>query len=164
MKQILNKLFAHQALSKAEAADVMSKIAQGAYNNEQISAFISVFMMRSIELDELIGFREALLNTALLIDLSQFNPIDIVGTGGDGKNTFNISTLSGFVVAGAGYKVAKHGNYGATSISGESNVLEHLGAKFTNDADIIQKSLDDSGFAFLHAPLFNPAMKNVVGI
>lgn len=161
MKQILNRLFDHQALTREEASEVMTNIAAGKYNNEQISAFVSVFLMRSIELDEVIGFREALLNTAVKINLSEFNPIDIVGTGGDGKNTFNISTAACFTLAGAGYKVAKHGNYGATSVSGSSNALEYYGAKFTTDENIIKKSLDQSGFAYLHAPIFNPAMKNV---
>jgi anthranilate phosphoribosyltransferase len=164
MKQILNRLFNHQSLSQAEATEVMTNIALGKYNESEIAAFISVYLMRSIELEEVIGFREALLNMALKIDLADFDPLDIVGTGGDGKNTFNISTTSCFAVAGAGYKVAKHGNYGATSVSGSSNVLEYYGAKFTTDQDIIKRSLDESGFAYLHAPFFNPAMKNVAPI
>jgi anthranilate phosphoribosyltransferase len=164
MKQILNRLFNHQSLSQAEATEVMTNIALGKYNESEIAAFISVYLMRSIELEEVIGFREALLNMALKIDLADFDPLDIVGTGGDGKNTFNISTASCFAVAGAGYKVAKHGNYGATSVSGSSNVLEYYGAKFTTDQDIIKRSLDESGFAYLHAPFFNPAMKNVAPI
>ncbi|MHB9143265.1 MAG: anthranilate phosphoribosyltransferase, partial [Paludibacter sp.] len=130
----------------------------------QIAAFISVYLMRSIELDEVIGFRDALLQLAIPMDLSEFDALDIVGTGGDGKNTFNISTCSCFAVAGAGYKVAKHGNYGATSVSGSSNVLEYYGAKFTTDINIIKRSLDDSGFAYLHAPICNPAMKNVAPV
>lgn len=161
MKQILYKLFEHQSLTRSEATEVMTNIAEGKYNESQIAAFISVFIMRSIELDEVIGFRDALLNMAIEADLSEFDPIDIVGTGGDGKNTFNISTASCFTVAGAGYKVAKHGNYGATSVSGASNVLEHYGAKFTTDMDIVKRAIDQSGFAYLHAPLCNPAMKNV---
>jgi len=164
MKQILNQLFNHQSLSQAEASDVMRNIAAGLYNDAQIAAFISVYLMRSIELDEVIGFRNALLELALPMDLSEFDALDIVGTGGDGKNTFNISTCSCFAVAGAGYKVAKHGNYGATSVSGASNVLEHFGAKFTTNLDVIKRSLDDAGFAYLHAPLFNPAMKNVAPV
>jgi len=164
MKQILNRLFDHQSLTKVEAAEVMTNIAAGKYNESQIAAFISVYLMRSIELDEVIGFRDALLNMAISIDLSEFDPLDIVGTGGDGKNTFNISTCSCFAVAGAGYKVAKHGNYGATSISGSSNVLEYYGAKFTTNIDILKHSLDESGFAYLHAPLCNPAMKNVAPV
>ena len=142
----------------------MTSIAAGKYNEAQISAFVSVFIMRSIELNEIIGFRDALLDMAIEADLSEYDPIDIVGTGGDGKNTFNISTASCFTVAGAGYKVAKHGNYGATSVCGASNVLEHYGAKFTTDMDVVKKAIDQSGFAYLHAPLCNPAMKNVAGV
>ena len=164
MKNILNKLFDHQTLTRQEASEVLTNIGAGKYNDVEITAFISVYLMRSIELEELVGFREALLNMAMKIDLSEFNPIDIVGTGGDGKNTFNISTGSCFVLAGAGYNVAKHGNYGATSVSGSSNVLEHYGAKFTTNHDTLKTSLDKSGFAYLHAPLFNPAMKNVAPI
>jgi len=164
MKQILNQLFNHQSLTKAEAAEVMTNIAAGKYNDAQIAAFISVYLMRSIELDEVIGFRDALLELAIPMDLSEFDALDIVGTGGDGKNTFNISTCSCFAVAGAGYKVAKHGNYGATSVSGSSNVLEYYGAKFTTDINVIKHSLEDSGFAYLHAPLCNPAMKNVAPV
>lgn len=164
MKQILNQLFNHQSLSRQEAAEVMTNIAAGKYNDAQIAAFISVYLMRSIVLDEVIGFRDALLALALPMDLSEFDALDIVGTGGDGKNTFNISTCSCFAVAGAGYKVAKHGNYGATSVSGSSNVLEYYGAKFTTDIDVIKNSLDESGFAYLHAPFCNPAMKNVAPV
>jgi len=142
----------------------MTNIAAGKYNDAQIAAFISVFLMRSIELDEVIGFRDALLELAIPMDLSEFDPLDIVGTGGDGKNTFNISTCGCFAVAGAGYKVAKHGNYGATSVSGSSNVLEYYGAKFTTDTDIIKRSLEEAGFAYLHAPFCNPAMKNVAPV
>lgn len=164
MKQILNQLFNHQSLSQEEAAEVMTNIAAGKYNDVQIAAFISVYLMRSIELDEVIGFRDALLELAIPMDLSEFDTLDIVGTGGDGKNTFNISTCSCFAVVGAGYKVAKHGNYGATSVSGSSNVLEYFGAKFTTNIDVIKHSLEDSGFAYLHAPFFNPAMKNVAPV
>jgi len=164
MKQILNQLFNHQPLTRVEAAEVMTNIAAGKYNDAQIAAFITVFLMRSIELEEVIGFRSALLELALPMDLSEFDALDIVGTGGDGKNTFNISTCSCFTVAGAGYKVAKHGNYGATSVSGASNVLEFFGAKFTTNVDVIKQALDDAGFAYLHAPLFNPAMKNVAPV
>lgn len=164
MKQILNQLFNHQSLTRQQAADIMTNIAAGKYNDAQIAAFITVFLMRSIELEEVIGFRNALLELALPMDLSEFDALDIVGTGGDGKNTFNISTCSCFAVAGAGYKVAKHGNYGATSVSGASNVLEYFGAKFTTNVDTIKKALDQAGFAYLHAPLFNPAMKNVAPV
>ncbi|MEI7503752.1 MAG: anthranilate phosphoribosyltransferase [Paludibacter sp.] len=164
MKQILNRLFNHQSLTAEEAAEVMTNIGAGKYNESQIAAFISVYLMRSIELEEVIGFRNALLGMAIPMDLSEFEPLDIVGTGGDGKNTFNISTCSCFAVAGAGYKVAKHGNYGATSVSGSSNVLEYFGAKFTTDMNIVKRSLDEAGFAYLHAPLCNPAMKNVAPV
>jgi anthranilate phosphoribosyltransferase len=164
MKQILNRLFDHQSLTREEAAEVMTNIAAGKYNESQIAAFVSVYLMRSIELDEVIGFRDALLSMAVQMDLSEFDPLDIVGTGGDGKNTFNISTCSCFTVAGAGYKVAKHGNYGATSVSGSSNVLEYYGAKFTLDMELVKRSLDEAGFAYLHAPFCNPAMKNVAGV
>lgn len=164
MKQILNQLFNHQSLTIEQAAEVMTNIAAGKYNDSQIAAFISVYLMRSIELDEVIGFRNALLELAIPMDLSEFDALDIVGTGGDGKNTFNISTCSCFVVAGAGYNVAKHGNYGATSVSGSSNVLEYFGAKFTTDISIIKRSLDEAGFAYLHAPFCNPAMKNVATV
>jgi anthranilate phosphoribosyltransferase len=164
MKQILNQLFNHQSLAREEAAEVMTNIAAGKYNDAQIAAFISVYLMRSIELEEVIGFRNALLELAIPMDLSEYDALDIVGTGGDGKNTFNISTCSCFAVAGAGYKVAKHGNYGATSVSGSSNVLEYYGAKFTTDIDIIKRSLEESGFAYLHAPFCNPAMKNVAPV
>lgn len=164
MKQILNRLFDHESLTREEASAVMKNIAAGTYSDAQIAAFISVYLMRSIELEEVIGFRNALLELAVPMDLSEFDALDIVGTGGDGKNTFNISTCSCFVVAGAGYKVAKHGNYGATSVSGSSNVLEYYGAKFTTDIDIVKKSLDEAGFAYLHAPFCNPAMKNVAPV
>ena len=164
MKQILNQLFNHQSLTRNEAAAVMTNIAGGKYNESEIAAFISVFLMRSIELNEVIGFRDALLEMAIPMNLSEFDPLDIVGTGGDGKNTFNISTCSCFTVAGAGYTVAKHGNYGATSVSGSSNVLEYFGAKFTTDINVVKRSLDEAGFAYLHAPFCNPAMKNVAPV
>jgi len=161
MKQILNRLFEHQSLSREEAAEVMLNMASGKYNEAQIAAFITVYLMRSIDLEELTGFRDALLSLALPINLSDYEITDIVGTGGDGKNTFNISTAACFAMAGAGYQVAKHGNYGATSVSGSSNVLEYFGAKFTTDESILKESLDKAGFAYLHAPIFNPAMKHV---
>lgn len=164
MKHILNRLIEHQTLTREEASEVLTNIGLGKYDDSQIAAFVTVYLMRSIELEELIGFRNALLSMAIPIDLSEFKPIDIVGTGGDGKNTFNISTCSCFVLAGAGYKVAKHGNYGATSISGSSNVLEYYGAKFTTDVDIVKRSLEQSGFTYLHAPFCNPAMKNVASV
>jgi anthranilate phosphoribosyltransferase len=164
MKQILNRLFEHQYLTTDEAADVMYNIGSGKYNENQIAAFISVFLMRSITIEELSGFQKSLLELAINVDLSEYNPIDIVGTGGDQKNTFNISTLSCLVLAGAGYKVCKHGNYGATSVSGSSNAMEQHGVKFTSDKNILKKSIEETNLAYLHAPLFNPAMKTVAPI
>lgn len=164
MKNILNKLTNHEVLSKEEAKNVLINISKGDYNPSQISAFLTIFMMRSINIEELAGFREALLDLCIRVDLSAYNTIDLVGTGGDGKDTFNISTLASFVTAGAGIKVAKHGNYGVSSISGSSNVMEKMGVKFSNDADFIEKCIDKAGICILHAPLFHPAMKNVGSI
>jgi len=161
MKNILNRLINHEILSKEEARNVLVNISSGSYNPSQISAFLTVYMMRSISIDELAGFREALLELCVRVNLSAYNTIDLVGTGGDGKDTFNISTLASFITAGAGVKVAKHGNYGVSSISGSSNVMEKLGVKFSNDHDFIEKCVDQAGIAILHAPLFHPAMKNV---
>lgn len=161
MKEILNELFEHKSLSYQRAKEVLTNIGQGKYNNSQIAAFLTVFLMRSITIDELAGFRDALLDLCVRIDLSDFETIDLCGTGGDGKDTFNISTLTSFIVAGAGYKVSKHGNYGVSSGVGSSNMLEYLGYKFTNDASEIQQSIDKAGICFLHAPLFHPAMKFV---
>ncbi|SEA42696.1 anthranilate phosphoribosyltransferase [Flavobacterium gillisiae] len=148
-------------LTSAEAKEVLVNISSGSYNPSQISAFLTVFMMRSISIEELSGFREALLDLCIRVDLSDYNTIDLCGTGGDGKDTFNISTLASFIAAGAGVKVAKHGNYGVSSISGSSNVMEKLGIKFSNDADFLERSIDKAGICVLHAPLFHPAMKNV---
>jgi anthranilate phosphoribosyltransferase len=164
MKQTLNKLFAHQTLSEQDAYAILTRIGQGDFNHSQIAAFLTVYLMRNISVNELKGFRNALLDLCLKIDLSDFNTIDVCGTGGDGKNTFNISTLSAFVIAGAGYKVAKHGNYGVSSSCGSSNVLEYLGYKFTNNASILKQQLEQSNFCMMHAPLFHPAMKNVAPI
>jgi anthranilate phosphoribosyltransferase len=161
MKTILNRLINHEILSKAEAKDVLVNISAGNYNTSQISAFLTVYMMRSITIEELSGFREALLELCIPVDFSAYNTIDLCGTGGDGKDTFNISTLASFIVAGAGIKVAKHGNYGVSSISGSSNVMEKMGVKFTNDIDFLTKSIEETNIAILHAPLFHPAMKNV---
>jgi anthranilate phosphoribosyltransferase len=161
MKNILNRLINHEILSKEEAKNVLVNISNGSYNPSQISAFLTVYMMRSISIEELAGFREALLELCIRVDLSAYNTIDLCGTGGDGKDTFNISTLASFIAAGAGIKVAKHGNYGVSSISGSSNVMEKLGVKFSNDNDFVEKCVDKAGIAILHAPLFHPAMKNV---
>jgi anthranilate phosphoribosyltransferase len=160
MKQILNQLFDHKKLDKAQAKEVLLKISSNDYNAAQIAAFVTVYLMRSISVEELDGFREALLEMCVTVDFED-DVIDLCGTGGDGKNTFNISTLSSFVVAGAGYKVAKHGNYGVSSIAGSSNVLERLGYKFTNDIDTLKKQVDISNICFMHAPLFHPALKSV---
>ena len=161
MKHILNKLINHETLSKSEAKSVLVNISSNQYNSSQIASFMTVFMMRSITVDELAGFREALLELCIAVDFSRYNTIDLCGTGGDGKDTFNISTLASFVVAGADIKVAKHGNYGVSSISGSSNVIENLGIKLSNDNDFLQKSIDKANISILHAPLFHPAMKNV---
>ena len=164
MKHILTRLFEHKKLDRKEAKDVLVKISNGDFNESQIAAFISVYLMRSISVNELLGFRDALLELCRPFDLEGMESIDIVGTGGDGKNTFNISTLSSIVVAGAGYKVTKHGNYGVSSSCGSSNVLEHLGYQFTNDTDVLKKQLDQANICFLHAPLFHPAMKAVAPV
>lgn len=164
MKAILNRLIQHQQLSKEEARQMIINIADGQYNTSQIASFLTVYMMRSISLEELEGFREALLELCIAIDLSEFDTIDLCGTGGDGKDTFNISTLSSFVTAGAGIKVTKHGNYGVSSGCGSSNVLEALGIKFSNDQDFLKRCVDQSGICILHAPLFHPAMKNVAPV
>jgi len=165
MKQILNRLFNHQHLDREEAKDVLTRMAVNEYNHSQIAAFITVYLMRSISIDEFMGFTDALLDLRTNVDvLSAYNPIDIVGTGGDNKNTFNISTLSCFTVAAAGYKVAKHGNYGATSVSGASTVMEQHGVKFTSDVSKLERSLDKTNMAFLHAPLFNDALKVVAPV
>lgn len=164
MKKILENLFDQQYLSKVEAHTILGQISEGNYNAYEISAFLTVFKMRNITVNELSGFRDCLRERCVAIDLSAFNPTDLCGTGGDGKDTFNISTLASFVVAGAGYKVAKHGNYGVSSSCGSSNVMEHLGYRFTNDADRLKAQIDQSGICFLHAPLFHPAMKAVAAI
>lgn len=164
MKQILYKLFEHRYLGRTEARDILQNIVQGKYNDAQIASLITVFLMRNISVEELTGFRDALLEMRIPVDLSEYAPIDIVGTGGDGKNTFNISTAACFVVAGAGYPVVKHGNYGATSVSGASNVMKQHGVKFTSDMSRLRKSMDMCNIAYLHAPLFNSAMKAVASV
>ena len=161
MKKILQRLFEHKTLSKEEAKEIMLNIAKGVYNETELASFITVYLMRSITIGELQGFRDGLLQLAVPVDLNGYEVMDIVGTGGDGKNTFNISTLSCFIVAGAGKKVAKHGNYGASSISGASNVMENLGYKFKNNTDQLKKEIEETNFTFLHAPQFHPALKVV---
>jgi len=164
MKTILNRLINHEILSKSEAKEVLVNISNGQYNSNQIASFLTVYMMRNITIDELSGFREALLELCIPIDLSDYNTIDLCGTGGDGKDTFNISTLASFITAGSGIKVAKHGNYGVSSISGSSNVLETLGVKFSNNEGFLKQCIDEANICILHAPLFHPAMKNVAPI
>lgn len=164
MKETLNKLINHEILPKEEAKQILVNIAKGEYNPSQIAAFLTVYMMRSVTIEELEGFRDALLELCLAVDLAEYNPIDLCGTGGDGKDTFNISTLASFVTAGAGIPVTKHGNYGVSSKCGSSNVMEFLGIKFSNDADFLKKTIEEAGICVLHAPLFHPAMKNVAPI
>ncbi len=162
MKKILNYLFEYKTLPRQQAREVLVNMSNGLYNESEISAFITVYLMRSITIDELLGFKDALLELALPVNVKDHDVMDIVGTGGDGKNTFNISTLSCFIAAGTGNKVAKHGNYGASSISGSSNVMEQLGYRFKTDSSQLNKELESSNICFLHAPLFHPALK-VVG-
>lgn len=164
MKKILNLLFEYKNLDRQQAREVLTHIANGVYNEAEIVAFITVYLMRTITIDELQGFKDALMELALPVNVADHDVMDIVGTGGDGKNTFNISTLSCFIVAGTGNRVAKHGNYGATSISGSSNVMEQLGYKFKTDSAQLNRELENSNICFLHAPLFHPALKAVAGI
>ncbi|MFN2457352.1 MAG: anthranilate phosphoribosyltransferase [Chitinophagaceae bacterium] len=164
MKKILQKLFEHKALAKEEAKEIMLNIAKSVYNETELASFITVYLMRSITIEELQGFRDGLLELAVPVDLNGYKVMDIVGTGGDGKNTFNISTLACFIVAGTGKKVAKHGNYGASSVSGASNVMETLGYRFTNSNDKLKKEIEATNFTFLHAPQFHPALKVVAQI
>lgn len=161
MKTILTRLVNNEILTREETRTIMLDITREKYTDIQISAFLTSMIMRGIQPEELLGLRDGLLETGLSIDLSDYSVIDIVGTGGDNKNTFNISTCSSFILAGAGYKVAKHGNYAATSTSGASNVIEACGIHFTNDENLLRKSLEKSGFAYLHAPLFAKGMKFV---
>lgn len=164
MKEILSKMLSHETLSRQTMHDVLIGITQSKYPAEQISALLTGLQMRGITVDELLGFRDGILETGVPALLNAPRYIDIVGTGGDGKNTFNISTCACFVVAGAGYKVAKHGNYAATSVSGASNVIEDHGVKYTSDIDQLNRSINESGFVYLHAPLFAYAMKFVAPI
>ena len=164
MKKILNHLFENKTFSRNEAQKILTSIALGEFNASQIAAFITAYGMRNITVQELQGFRDAMLDLCVKLDFSDYELVDLCGTGGDGKDTFNISTLASFVVAGSGQKVAKHGNYGVSSGCGSSNVMEYLGYSFTNDQDVLKRSLDTAGICFIHAPLFNPAMKTVAPI
>jgi anthranilate phosphoribosyltransferase len=161
MKKLLQYLFEHKTLTREQAKEVLVQISQGAYNEHEVTSFVTVFLMRSITIEELMGFRDALLSLAVKVDLGIDNAMDIVGTGGDGKDTFNISTLACFIVAGAGQPVVKHGNYGASSVSGSSNVMEQLGYTFKNEQTQLAKEVKEVGICFLHAPLFHPALKTV---
>ena len=164
MKQILNHLFEHKTFSREQSNEILTALAQGKYNHSQMAAFMTAYCMRSITVNELEGFRDAMLELCLPVNLETGDVIDLCGTGGDGKETFNISTLASFVVAGAGYKVAKHGNYGVSSGCGSSNVMEFLGCRFSNDNDELKTNIDKANICFLHAPLFHPAMKTVAPI
>lgn len=164
MKNILHHLFEYKTLTKQEAEEILIQITEGEYKEAQIIAFLTVFQMRSITVDELSGFRNALLKMGIPIDLSAYNCIDLCGTGGDTKNTFNISTLASFIVAGSGEMVSKHGNYSVSSFCGSSNVIEHLGYQFKDKESELKEDLERSGICFLHAPRFNPAMKNIASI
>ena len=161
LKSVLNRLFQGEKLTKAEAKSILTKIGKGGVDPFQIASFLTCFRMRPISGTELAGFREAMIELAINVDFSEFETIDLCGTGGDGKNTFNISTTASFVVAGAGFKVAKHGNYGVSSPCGSSNVLEYLGYQFTNDYDKLRRDIERANFCYMHAPLFHPAMKEV---
>ena len=165
MKKILEKLFNHSYLTYEESKKILKEISSNKYNYYQVASFLTIFKMRNPSVQEIEGFRDALLDLCIKIDLSSdFETIDLCGTGGDGKNTFNISTISSFVVAGAGYKVTKHGNYGVSSNCGSSDVLKYLGVRLSNDQDYLKKCLDKGSFCYLHAPLFHPAMKNVASV
>ncbi|MCF1191450.1 anthranilate phosphoribosyltransferase [Mangrovimonas sp. AS39] len=164
MKNILNRLINQESISTEEARQVLVNISKGDYNQSQIASFLTVYMMRTITVEELQGFRDALLELCIPVDLEGYNTIDLCGTGGDGKNTFNISTLASFVTAGAGIPVTKHGNYGVSSVSGSSNVMEYFGIKFSSDIDFLKTCLDKANICVLHAPLFHPAMKHVAPI
>lgn len=163
-KETLNNLYQKKRLSQEEAFQALLLIAKGEVNAAQMASFMTVFLMRDIEYYELLGFRRAMLEMCVPVDIEEFEAIDVCGTGGDGKNTFNISTTSMFVAAAAGVNIAKHGNYAVSSASGSSNVLEHLGFKFSNDIDKLKKSLSSSGIGVLHAPMFHPSMKHVAPI
>lgn len=164
MKEILAHLFEYKTFSRQEAYEILTNIAKGKYDSHQIAAFMTAYGMRSIRVEELAGFRDAMYDLCLKLDFDGYDLIDLCGTGGDGKNTFNISTIASFVTAGAGYKVAKHGNIGVSSSCGSSNVMEHLGYQFSNDKEELTRQLDEANICFLHAPLFHPAMKTVAPI
>jgi len=164
MKELLNRLYDHDTLTRGEAQQLLLEISHGKHNHLQVAALTAVYNMRPISMSELQGFRDALLELCVPLDLDGMETLDIVGTGGDGKNTFNISTTSAVVIAGAGYKVSKHGSYGVSSSVGSSNVLMALGYEFTNDQDTLRRQVEHANMCFLHAPLFHPALKEVVPV
>ena len=164
MKEILNRLFEYKSLDQASAKEILSNLAQGKYNTSEMAAFLTVYLMRSITVEELTGFREAMLELCVPLHIADYDAIDLCGTGGDGKDTFNISTLASFIVAGAGQNVAKHGNNSVSSVCGSSNVLAYFGYEFSNNPDVLKRSLDECCICYLHAPLFHPAMKNVAPV
>ena len=161
MKETLEYLFEGNTLSREQAKEILLGVGTGKYNEMAFASFLTIFKMRPIVSEELAGFRNAMAELSLQTDLSEYNAIDVVGTGGDEKNTFNISTLACFVLAGAGVNVTKHGNYAVSSTSGSSNLLEFLGYKFSNDPGKLKNDLDKGNFCFMHAPLFHPAMKHI---
>lgn len=164
MKKILNHLFEYKTLTRSEAGEILVNMAGGTYSESEMAAFITVYLMRSITVEELAGFRDALLNLCVKTDLSDFDTMDVCGTGGDNKDTFNISTICTFILAGAGLKMVKHGNYAVSSVCGSSNIMEFYGYKFSNDRDKLAKEIESTGVCFLHAPMFNPAMKNIAPV
>jgi anthranilate phosphoribosyltransferase len=161
MKETLQYLFEGKTLTREQAKLILLGVGTGQYNEMAFASFLTIFKMRPIISEELAGFRDAMAELSLQTDLSEYNSIDVVGTGGDEKNTFNISTLACFVLAGAGVNVTKHGNYAVSSTSGSSNLLEFLGYKFSNDPGKLKTDLDKGNFCFMHAPLFHPAMKHI---
>ncbi len=164
MKALIERLIQYEALTQIEAKNALLEIGRGQCDPYHITSFLTAYMMRTVTVEELSGFRDALLELCFLVDLSAYQPIDLCGTGGDGKDTFNVSTLASFVTAGAGLKVTKHGNYGVSSSCGSSNVMEFLGIRFSNDAEFLERCIDQAGICVLHAPLFHPAMKHVAPI
>jgi len=164
MKDILNLLYKGNTLDRQIAREIMTQIGQNFYSDIEISSFLTVFLMREITADELAGFRDALLELCYKVDLNGYRTIDVCGTGGDGKNTFNISTISAFVVAGAGTPVAKHGNYGVSGPVGSSNLFDHFGYRFSNDSGKLKNEVEKAGITFMHAPIFHPAMKHVAPV
>lgn len=164
MKKILEYLFNYNKLKYDQAKEILIDITSNKYSHSEIASFMTIYKMRNPSIEEMEGFRDALLEQCIKIDFDDFNTIDLCGTGGDGKDTFNISTISSFIVAGSGFKVTKHGNYGVSSNCGSSNVLEYLGVKFSNDETHLKKCLDQSNICYLHAPIFHPSMKNVAPI